>query len=62
MYDPAVPVSVIVVNWNGREHLECCLGSLLRQTLPGVEVILVDNASTDGSIAFVRDRFGGAVR
>ncbi len=61
-YDPAVPVSIIVVNWNGREHLAVCLDSLLRQTLPGVEVVLVDNASSDGSVAFVRERFGGAVR
>ena len=50
-YDAAVPVSVIVVNWNGREHLDVCLGSLLRQTLAGVEVVLVDNASSDGSVA-----------
>jgi GT2 family glycosyltransferase len=61
-YDPAVAVSVIVVNWNGREHLELCLGSLLQQTQPGVEVVLVDNASSDGSVAFVRERFPGTVR
>jgi GT2 family glycosyltransferase len=61
-YDRTVPVSVIVVNWNGCDHLELCLGSLLRQTLPGVEVMLVDNASSDGSVAFVRERFGSAVR
>jgi GT2 family glycosyltransferase len=61
-YDPSISVSVIVVNWNGREHLEVCLGSLLRQTLSGVEVVLVDNASTDDSVAHVRQRFGAAVR
>jgi len=61
-YDPSIPVSVIVVNWNGREHLERCLGSLLRQTLAGVEVLLVDNGSSDGSVEFVRARFGTAVR
>jgi len=61
-YDPAVPVSVIVVNWNGRQHLELCLASLLRQTLPNVEVVLVDNGSSDGSVEFVRQRFGTAVR
>jgi GT2 family glycosyltransferase len=60
-YDAAVPASVIVVNWNGREHLDVCLGSLRRQTLPGVEIVLVDNASTDDSLAFVRARFGDAV-
>ena len=61
-YSPSTPASVMVVNWNGREHLEVCLDSLLRQTLAGVEVVLVDNASNDGSVAFVRERFGDAVR
>jgi GT2 family glycosyltransferase len=61
-YDPSVPVSVIVVNWNGRSHLDVCLRSLLRQTLAELEVILVDNASTDDSLAFVQAQFGGAVR
>jgi GT2 family glycosyltransferase len=61
-YDPAVPVSVIVVNWNGREHLDTCFGSLLTQTMAGIEPIMVDNGSTDGSIDHVRARFGDAVR
>jgi GT2 family glycosyltransferase len=57
-----VHVSAIVVNWNGREHLEVCLSSLVAQTLPGIEIILVDNGSTDGSLDFVQERFGDAVR
>lgn len=61
-FDPAVPASAVVVNCNGREHLELCLTSLLRQSLPGIEVLLVDNHSTDGSVEFVRQRFGDAVR
>jgi GT2 family glycosyltransferase len=61
-YDAAVPVSAIVVNWNGREYLGVCLDSLQRQTLPGVEIVLVDNASSDGSVAFVRERYGATVR
>ncbi len=61
-YDSAVAVSAIVVNWNGRDHLEVCLESLRRQTLPGIEIIVVDNGSTDGSVAFVRERFGESVR
>ena len=61
-YDANVPVSAIIVNWNGRDHLELCLGSLLRQTLAGVEVLLVDNGSTDGSLDLVREHFGAAVR
>ena len=61
-YDPTIPVSAIEVNWNGREHLEVCLKSLLGQTLSPVEVVLVDNGSTDGSVEFVRQRFGSTVR
>jgi len=61
-YDAEIAVSVIVVNWNGRDHLETCFGSLSRQTLPGVELVLVDNASSDDSIDLVRETFGDAVR
>ena len=61
-YDPQVLVSVIVVNWNGREHLETCFSSLLAQTLHGTESLMVDNGSTDGSVDFMRARFGDAVR
>jgi hypothetical protein len=51
------PVSVVVVNWNGVAYLEACLGAVAR--LSGVvgEVLVVDNASTDGSVDFVRRRF-----
>ena len=47
-------LSVIIPNWNGVDHLPTCLGSLRYQTYPNMEVILVDNASTDQSVALVR--------
>ncbi len=47
-------VSIIIVNWNGLEHLGTCLESLQAQTLRDFEVVLVDNGSTDGSIAFLK--------
>ena len=53
--------SVVVVNWQGEAYLTRCLESLLAQTLPGVEVIVVDNASTDDGIAMVRRSFGERV-
>lgn len=46
-------VSVIVLNWNGREDLEKCLQSLVRQDYPKYEIVIVDNASTDGSVELV---------
>src|SRR5580704_15171073 len=42
-------ISCIVVNWNRRELLRACLESLARQEYPHIEVIVVDNGSTDGS-------------
>ena len=52
-------VSVVIVNWNGLEHLETCLGSIAASDVPSsqLQVVLVDNGSTDGSVAFVRSRF-----
>ena len=47
-------LSIIIPNWNGARHLPTCLDSLRRQTYPNLEVILVDNASADRSVALVR--------
>jgi GT2 family glycosyltransferase len=43
-------VSAIVVNWNGGAMLREALASLFAQTWLAIEVILVDNGSTDGSV------------
>lgn len=45
---------VIVLNWNGRGWLERCLPALARQTQPATEVVVVDNASNDDSVAWMR--------
>jgi GT2 family glycosyltransferase len=49
--------SVIIPNWNGVEHLPTCLDSLRRQTIERVEVMVVDNGSTDGSLQLLGDRY-----
>jgi GT2 family glycosyltransferase len=49
--------SVIIPNWNGARHLRVCLDSLRRQTHPDFEVIVVDNGSTDGSVAMVQEEY-----
>ncbi len=48
---------LIVVHWNGLEWSERCLRSLERLTYPAVEVLVIDNGSTDGSGAQLRARF-----
>ena len=58
MMDAHFPlVSVVVLNWNGREVVERCLQSLQGQTYQPLEIIVVDNASTDDSADLVRKRF-----
>jgi GT2 family glycosyltransferase len=47
-------VSVVIVNWNGERFLDRCLTALMAQTVKPREIILVDNASTDGSLEIAR--------
>jgi hypothetical protein len=42
-------ISVVILNWNGRELLPACLSALDAQTFHDFEVIVVDNGSHDGS-------------
>lgn len=52
-------LAVIILNWNGRAYLEDCLTALMAQTRPAESITLVDNGSSDDSVAFVRARFPG---
>ena len=47
-------VSVVIVSYNGLPLLQQCLASIDAQTCPQTEVIVVDNASTDGTAAWLR--------
>jgi len=51
--------SIVIPNWNGRDLLEKYLPSVIRALAgnPTNEIILVDNGSTDGSAAFIREHF-----
>lgn len=54
---PLPIASIIIPHWNGRSHLDDCLTALRQQTATDFEVILVDNGSSDGSQAYVRQQF-----
>jgi len=55
-------ISIVILNYNGKDFVEQCLKSVLNADYPNFEVILVDNASTDGSPKLVKKVFGSDPR
>jgi GT2 family glycosyltransferase len=53
-------VTVGIVTWNSERFLPSCLDGLEDQADPSIELVVVDNASTDRSVELVRERFPGA--
>lgn len=56
-----VNVSVVILNWNRKEMLLDCLRSIKDLDYPLYEIIVVDNASTDGSVQAVRETYPDVV-
>jgi len=52
-------VFILLVTWNGREDTLACLHSLQNITYPQHDIVLVDNASSDGTVEAVREAFPG---
>lgn len=50
-------VAVVIVNYNGRHHLEKCIPAVLATRHVGCEVIVVDNASRDDSVQWLRSNW-----
>ncbi len=53
----AAKVSLVILNWNRKEMLLDCLEKVQELDYPLYETIVVDNASTDGSVEAVRAKF-----
>jgi len=50
-------VAVVILNWNGIKHLREFLPSVLSSVYPNLDIIVGDNASTDGSVEFIRQEY-----
>lgn len=50
-------VSVIILNWNGAAYLPACIKSLYHQSYKQIEIIIVDNGSTDDSVGVVKREY-----
>ncbi|SEM63837.1 hypothetical protein SAMN05192574_101281 [Mucilaginibacter gossypiicola] len=50
-------VAVVILNWNGLKYLKQFLPSVLSSTYPNLEIVMGDNASSDDSVAFMRENY-----
>ncbi len=49
--------AVVILNWNGRQHLEQFLPSVVEHTPPQVRIVVADNGSTDDSVTFIKQTY-----
>ena len=54
---PLPSVAIVILNWNGKNFLEQFLPSVLSSTYKNYSLIVADNASTDGSVQFLRSTY-----
>lgn len=50
-------VAVVILNWNGLKYLSQFLPGVVASAYPNLEIIVGDNASSDGSVKFLQDSF-----
>jgi len=50
-------VSIIIVTWNNEKDILLCLKSLYQQTYQNLNIIVVDNASTDNTVSIIKDNY-----
>ena len=50
-------ILIVVLNWNSREMTRDCLASLLAMEGDAFKILVIDNGSRDGSVAFLRETF-----
>ncbi|MBZ9686405.1 glycosyltransferase [Clostridium estertheticum] len=48
-------VTIGITNYNGREYLSKCVDSFINQTYKNIEILLIDDCSTDGSEEIIKD-------
>jgi GT2 family glycosyltransferase len=48
-------VSISLLAWNGEKYINECLNSVFNQTYPHLEILVIDNASTDGTIDYLKN-------
>ncbi|MFN3301467.1 MAG: glycosyltransferase, partial [Patescibacteria group bacterium] len=50
-------ISIQIVTWNSRKFLSECLNSIFNQTYKDFSILIIDNASNDGTIEFIKENY-----
>ena len=50
-------VSIVIPNYNGKHFMQACMKSLEKQSFQEFEVLVVDNASSDGSVSYIKENY-----
>lgn len=50
-------VSIVILNWNCLKYLKHCIDSVMQQTYKNIELMIIDNGSTDSSVGFIKKEF-----
>ena len=50
-------VSIIIVNWNGERYIKNCLDAIVRHIQMAMEIIVVDNNSSDNSVSLIKKAY-----
>jgi len=56
------PMYVLILNWNLSEETTLCIESVQAHQPSGIEIVIVDNGSTDHSVQVLRKRFGCRIK
>jgi GT2 family glycosyltransferase len=52
-----VDISIIILTFNSERFLKACLDSVFTQASLNVETIVVDNASKDGTVRYIKENY-----
>src|SRR5207249_3779185 len=50
-------VSINIVSWNGLTHLPTCLESVVHQHFQDFSILIIDNGSVDGTVAWLQENY-----
>jgi GT2 family glycosyltransferase len=54
---PQQKIAVVILNWNGKKHLQHFLTSVVKNTPSHIDIVVADNGSTDDSVSFVKTNY-----